>query len=148
MIWPISNLQHKPHHTWDQACDLVLERGNELYAVGPIDRGVNFFILALEELGAQTRFSCEGHPKGFYISFSGPYELVCEIHSAGFFTVEIEGANRWSIRKRVAELMLPQYSEREKLYTLRGATDAWLYVFNKRLSKTLKQIAIGQLVKP
>lgn len=147
MIWPLSNLLHKPHHPWDQACDLVVERGGKMYPVQSVDRGVNFFILALEELGAKTNFSCEGHPTGFYIAFDAPYELAYEIKCAGFFSVEIEGKNSWSIRKTGAEKGNPHYSERDKLFVLRNATEAWLRVFDKRLSQTLKAIAIGQLKK-
>jgi hypothetical protein len=41
-----------------------------------LEPGVEFFVLMLEQLGAVTEFSCEGHPHGFYIMFHGPYELA------------------------------------------------------------------------
>jgi hypothetical protein len=136
---PTSN-HHKPSHPWDQACLLEVKRGNEMYAVASVDRGVNFFVLALEELGATPCFSCEGHPMGFYVSFEASYELAREIHSAGFFNVEIEGDNRWSIRHR-AGTMRGEYNEHYKQGVLRLATKGWIGRFGPRLKKTLLLLA-------
>lgn len=63
-----------------------------------LDPGVNFFVLMLEHLGATTTYSCEGHPRGFYVAFRAGYELALRINSCGFFTVEIMGDSYWAIR--------------------------------------------------
>jgi hypothetical protein len=130
-----SKLTQNPNHPWDRARASVLIRKNGVFRNDePLDTGVNFFVLALEALGAVTRFSCEGHPTGFYVAFEASYELALEIHSAGFFTVEIEGPNYWSIRKTNSERMSEGNHEANKVETLRWATDAWLRTFGNRLA--------------
>lgn len=92
-----------------------------------IDRGVNFFVRALSNAGARTLFSCEGHPKGFYVLFEAPLELAQLIRTLGFFTVELEGSGplhpKWSIR-------LPEVpwteTTRSKRRRLRWAAKAWV----------------------
>ncbi len=54
-----------------------------------LETGVNFFIMALEHLGAPPYFSCEGHPTGFYIAVDASYELMRKVEACGFFHVEI-----------------------------------------------------------
>lgn len=80
-------------NAWDEAYDLKVYRGGE-----KLDPGVNYFVLMLDQLGLETRYSCEGHPAGFYITFVAPYSEALEIEKRGFFTVEIEGKNYWSLR--------------------------------------------------
>ena len=93
-----------------------------------IDRGVNLFVLALSNAGAQTRFSCEGHPTGFYVLFEAPLELALRIRWAGFFSVELEGHGprhpSWSIRTREFP-SIPQ-TALAKCRRLRWAADAWI----------------------
>jgi len=128
--------QTKPNqnHPWDRAGASVLTRFNEVFnEQQPLDTGVNFFVLALEALGAKPRFSCEGHPTGFYVAFEAPYELALEIEGAGFFTVQIERLNYWSIRKTNTEQM-SEATEAEKVRTLRWAVEAWVRVFGERLA--------------
>lgn len=143
---PIINGPAISTNPWEQACKLQVIRGFDFYKPAPLDPGVNFFVLSLEELGAKTQFSCEGHPRGFYIVFEGSYELAKQINSCGYFSVEIEGDNLWSIRKTVGESNNEVYTEHEKQQVLRGAATAWVRNFGPRLNKTLKAIAIGQLV--
>ena len=124
-----------PNHPWDRAAACVLTRLDERFGrQEPIDVGVNFFVLALEALGARPRFSCEGHPTGFYVAFEAPYELALEISKAGFFSVEISGPNYWAIRKRNTESMEKPYTEAKKAETLRWAADAWVRTFGDRLA--------------
>lgn len=52
----------------------------------------------LEQLGATTLFSCEGHPNGFYVLFDAALPLAVKLKRCGYFTVELEGRNRWSLR--------------------------------------------------
>lgn len=110
---------------WDVAGKLKLTRRSYLSS-GPevLDRGVNFFVLALEELGATTRFSCDGHGSHnrFYVLFEAPYTLALSIRSAGYFDVLVEGPHLWSIR----------FSSRidgpwKLSKTLRYAADAWVH---------------------
>lgn len=86
--------------TWRAAAKLKLYRQSPLpfdHKPELLDSGVNFFVLKLEELGALTCFSCEGHPNGFYIMFSAPQSLALDIYSCGFFTVELAGENYWRL---------------------------------------------------
>lgn len=108
----------KGHHTkrnvWDDAADLEVWRSGE-----KLDPGVNYFVLMLDQMELPTFYSCEGHPEGFYVIFAAPYEAALEIQRAGFFTVEIEGEDHWSIRKHM------QVDEPQHVDSLRWAAEAW-----------------------
>jgi hypothetical protein len=84
-----------------------------------IDAGVNFFVVALEKLGATTMYSCEGHPSGFYIMFEAPMCVAVKIRKAGYFTVELEGLNLWSIRLPHVDM------EYDRRIILNGAARSW-----------------------
>ena len=120
-------LKSHPFHPWDRSTHLNLQRTNRTFdKPGNIDPGINFFVLALELLGAEPQWSCEGHPTGTYVAFYSTYELAQEIHAAGFFQVEIEGEGYWSIRmNRFGQIS----TEGEKIRNLRWATEAWLKRF-------------------
>ena len=93
-----------------------------------IDRGVNFFVQALSNAGAQTRFSCEGHPTGFYVLFEAPLELAMKIRSAGFFSVELEGKGPWHPSWSIQTHEYPSIPKTAmaKCRRLRWAADAWI----------------------
>ena len=114
----------KATHPWDKARrkKLIRKEGDRQVTLEP---GVNYFVEKLEAFGAKTQWSCEGHPNGFYIVFFAPYILACLIHSCGFFTVEVEGPNRWSIR-----IHYEQKNTRDHYRTLRWASSAWERVLN------------------
>lgn len=88
---------------WDRASEFVLHRRDPINGeMCELDRGVNFFVLMLEQLGAATEFSCEGHPSGFFIHFNCSYDLARKIHSVGYFNVFIRqmfatDKDRWSL---------------------------------------------------
>lgn len=110
-----------PETDWDRACELVLERTSPCRTYsGPIDPGVNYFVLALEQLGASPRYSCEGHPDGFYVLFAAPLATALRILHCGYFTVELEGENLWSIR-----IGRTPTTDDERIQVLRWAADAW-----------------------
>lgn len=143
----------KSKNPWVQACKLSLVRNSDtkfgLWPPETLEPGVNFFVLALEELGAKTNFSCEGHPRGFYVAFEAPYELAIEIRKAGQFSVEIWEENTWTIRNIYAENNTPNgYTDYQRQEALRYAATCWVDYFGPRLAKTLKQIATGQLISP
>lgn len=105
---------------WDRAKDLVLLRSSPCGIYNEeLDRGVNYFVLMLEQLKAQPHYSCEGHPNGFYVLFAAPLKLALKIRACGFFTVELEGKNRWSIRTRQFR------DEAEHTQFLRMAASQW-----------------------
>lgn len=109
-----------PAEIWDAACKLVVERVSPcgIYS-GPVDPGVNYFILMLEQLGARTLYSCEGHPNNFYVSFEAPLRVAEKIRECGYFSIELEGHNAWSLRiNRPIE-------EKERLYILSFAASSW-----------------------
>jgi hypothetical protein len=126
------------NHPWDVAAATPLKRqSTPLSKLQDIDPGVNFFVLALEALGATPHFSCEGHTRGFYVLFSAPYELALDIRNAGYFSVQIEDQGTWSIRKTSAEYVEyanSPYTEKDKVWLLRAAADAWLRHFGDRLA--------------
>lgn len=106
----------KPHggtrtlqNPWEAAQSTVLLRHDtETGQDTPLEPGVNFFVLMLERLGATTRFSCEGHPEGFYVVFESSPELARSITHAGFFTLEIwEGAADYAMR--ISEHLFEKY---------------------------------------
>jgi hypothetical protein len=117
--------------TWRQAAKLKLLRVSPLTGqLEELERGVNFFVLMLEKLGGKTQFSCEGHPNGFYVLFTGSYKLAQRIKACGFFTVEIEGANRWSIRMNYPVI------ETQHHRVLTWAAESWNRSFGTMTVKT------------
>lgn len=107
---------HTKKNVWDHASSLDVYRGDE-----KIDSGVNYFVLMLDQMGLPTHFSCEGHPNGFYVTFNASYEQALIIKNAGYFTVEIEGDDYWSIRNSINFKETP----REKVDGMRWAAQAW-----------------------
>lgn len=107
--------------TWKKAKNLKVWREspckNPAYA-GHLEPGVNFFVLALEQYGAITHYSCEGHPNNFYVLFRADYTLATRIQAAGYLRVEIEGENLWSIRCNFDD-------EETKTRVLTYAAKAW-----------------------
>lgn len=110
--------RYTKRNAWDEAYDLKVYRGGE-----KLDPGVKFFVLMLDQLGLPTYFSCEGHPSGFYVTFRAPYEIALEIQRTGYFSVEIEGEDYWSIRQH--------YRGENKTDGLRWAADAWEKKFGR-----------------
>lgn len=129
----------KPIKTWQQACKLKVYRGGRWpnrdgkMGDGSLEPGVNFFVLMLEKLGCKTFFSCEGHPCSFYVAFSAPYKTALKISQCGFFSVEVEGKNYWSIR------LGPHINtEKDRKEVLTWAADAWTKNFGPITSYKLK----------
>ncbi len=111
-------------HVWDKAGKLKLTRFPPTMMVGlkeeVMEPGVNYFIAMLEQLGAFTSWSCEGHPTGFYVVFDCTLKLARKIHCAGYFTVELETPNAFSLR------LNGRYKTTvEKERTLRWAAASW-----------------------
>lgn len=114
---------------WDVARERSLVRDGQT-----LERGVNYFVEKLESLGCKTYWSCEGHPKEFYIVFRAPYKIARRICACGYFKVEIEccggggpiGArnevNLWSIR--LPHITYHTCTE-DKNQALRWASIAW-----------------------
>lgn len=115
---------------WERATQRPLVRRSPcgLYCE-EIDRGVNFFVLALERLGAITQYSCEGHPDGFYVVFTAPYSVAQKIKNCGYFRVELEMGECWSIR-------LPDgIDESTRVRILTAAAAAWCCQFQLTVKK-------------
>lgn len=109
-------------HIWDATCRWHVHRsppGHPFLATERIDPGVNYFVLMLEQLGALPYFSCEGHPNGFYILFGAPMALAVKIKECGYFMVELEQENIWSLRVRMS------MTESERVQLLKWAAERW-----------------------
>ena len=106
--------KHTKPNIWDQFRNPPLIRGGAV-----LDPGVNFFVRSLEMMGMRTHFSCEGHPNGFYITFSARYSKALRIREAGYFSIEIERQNYWSMRINTDD------NERGHVDGLRWAAEAW-----------------------
>jgi hypothetical protein len=73
--------------SWKEAKQINLYRKSPcgLYPLDKIDTGVNYFVLALEKLGCETFYSCEGHfnKKNYtpqlYIVFSCQKSVIATI---------------------------------------------------------------------
>lgn len=107
---------HTKKNVWDQAAALEVYRGGE-----KLDPGVNYFVLMLDQMEMPTHYSCEGHPDGFYVTFNTTYEGALALHKAGYFSVEVERENYWSLRSHISF----RNSEREKIDAMRWAAEAW-----------------------
>jgi len=113
---------HTKPNAWDQAAALQVFRGGE-----KLDPGANYFVLMFDQMGLPTRFSCEGHPDGFYVTFFAPYAKALAINRVGYFSVEIErneAANYWSIRQHMTDK-----NERQFVDGFRWAAAAWEKAF-------------------
>jgi hypothetical protein len=123
----------KLQNPWDAAQSMVLIRHDaETGQDTPLEPGVNFFVLMLETLGATTRFSCEGHPEGFYVVFESSPELARSITHTGFFTVEIwegEGDYAMRISEHLFEKYVGPWSDAARKEHLRLAAVRWVERF-------------------
>lgn len=114
-------------HIWDQTCLLVVERSSPcgIY-VGPIDKGVNYFVLMLEQLGARPSYSCEGHPNGFYVSFKAATKVAERIANCGYLCVELERNKTWILRTKERHCTTCGFkSNEERVRLLKWAAEAW-----------------------
>lgn len=122
---------------WDRAKRLTVVRGNDTYPPEPLEDGVNFFVLMLEQIGCETRFSCEGHPAGFYVVFRGGIDTAREVVRCGFLGVEVmpeEDAYRLSLRGNEAgirENFGEPWSDAHRVRCLRHAAAAWVGAFGE-----------------
>ena len=116
----------KPKSPWEIASRYVIERHYMITGkMEPLDRGVNFFVQAIERLGGETCASCEGHPRGFYVLFGAPYEVALAIKRCGYFNVEVEGNNAWSIRLTGNE-STARWTDKQRRFCLAHASDEWV----------------------
>ena len=116
---------------------MKLERGNPLWPPAELERGVNFFVLALESAGAKPLWSCEGHPRGFMVGFNAPVALAERIVAAGYFRVSLrtrqftKKTHSWvmdisTTESGFAKQIKKPWTEREKAKLLRRAAAAWV----------------------
>lgn len=133
------SVKQRKVNPWDKFCRRKLVRSDplSLYPNSVLDPGVNFFVLMLEQMGLVTEFSCEGHPERFdgvpvtsqfYLVFRAPMDIAVQIKYTGFFAVELEGEDRWSIRRNFDSVA-------EKQSCLRMAAIAWENKFGKCKAK-------------
>lgn len=116
----------KPNN-WDRARKLRLSR-KEPGPLGDrfiIEPGVNFFVAMLEQIGCVTYFSCQGHPKGFYVNFRATYSKAVKINQCGFFSVDISSPQVWNMHLDDDEAFYGKITRSKHERTLRWAADAW-----------------------
>ena len=122
----LAAVRENSERAWDVSKGLELTRYDHSQEGEVIlEPGVNFFVMALENLGATTYFSCEGHPTGFYIAVKAPYKLMCKVEACGFFHVEISRSTgapvNFCIRLREG---IDSIETRDEI--LRWAATAWM----------------------
>lgn len=114
--------------SWKKAKQLTLIRSSPcgLYPSSKLDKGVNYFILALEKLECVTHYSCEGHfnknkyvPE-LYIVFSAKKAIILCLKQMLFniACLEKESRDRWSIRVSFE-------SNKDKIEKLTYLSDQW-----------------------
>ena len=100
-----------------------------------LEPGVTFFVEMLELFGAKTLPSCEGHPRGFYVTFRAPLDLARRIAKYGCFTVEV-GCGDYDCTMRKNEIGYEQnfgpWTEEAKKECLRLTAAAWVKEFHQR----------------
>lgn len=107
---------------WDKAKKIKVLRSAPGYRLADLEPGVKFFVLMLEQLGATTLYSCEGHPRGFYVMFTAPYETALHVSACGYFSVEICRHVMWTMRISERQQI---HSQRRKAQLLRRAAINW-----------------------
>lgn len=117
--------------TWQDWCARTTVRRDTLSGKEiVIEPGVSFFVDALEQLGADVQFSCEGHPKGFYVCFAAPHDLALRVAAAGYMTVELCKDGRWTISLRGNEQGIEAsggtFDEAERDSILQMAAAVWM----------------------
>jgi len=117
-----------PANPWDAAKKFKVFRSGGGYPPADLEPGVKFFVLMLEQLGATTLYSCEGHPQGFYVMFKCPYETALRVSKCGFFTVEVCGPERWMMRVSERQRV---HSQKRKFQLLRRAAMHWQHELGK-----------------
>jgi hypothetical protein len=96
----------KPRTAWDAACRTRLVRQDVFGGACVIEPGAVWFVEWLEASGAETIFSCEGHPGDFHVVFRGTYELAHAMAGAPNAVVDIFRSGRfpqtgqWRVRLR------------------------------------------------
>ncbi len=80
---------------WDASCRKRLVRKDVFGHSCVIEPGAVWFIEWLESRGAETIFSCEGHPEGFHVTFRAAYSLAHAIAAAPKAVVEIFRSGRF-----------------------------------------------------
>lgn len=136
LVW--FRLKTKVYSPWDEAHKLVLKRDWLGRGLVDLDRGVNFFVLMLENLGVRTWHSCEGHPLGFYIAITCPLKTARQLADLGPFDVILsrfstttQDENKFTLRMTsylglaVNELAM----ERNRRKILRDASRLWTKEF-------------------
>jgi hypothetical protein len=126
----------RSRNPWDRAKRLEVVRGNAPYPPGPLEDGVKFFVLQLEQLGCTTLYSCEGHPAGFYIMFRGPEPTARAVARCGFFRVELSDEEDTYVMRLHGDWAYvaakgEARGEAERVRCLRWAAAAWVNAFGE-----------------
>jgi hypothetical protein len=122
---------------WDRAKGLPVVRGNHVYPPAPLEDGVKFFVLMLEQIGCEPVFSCEGHPTGFYVMFRGPEPAARAVARCGFFRVELcdeEATYCMRLYGQEAAFVMANGEalvEENRVRCLRWAATAWVRAFGE-----------------
>lgn len=133
--------------SWKKAKKVTLIRSSPcgLYPSSKLDKGVNYFILALEKLDCVTYYSCEGHfnknkyvPE-LYIVFSAKKAIILCLKQMlfGIISLEKEPKDRWSMR-------ISFESNKDKIEKLTYLCDQWANILGPILVITNKSKEINK----
>ena len=132
---------NKPN-AWDRAKKLRLIRREPGALKGvPIDPGTNFFVAMLDQLRCPTYFSCEGHPKGFYIMFRATYLMATVLSKIGYFKYSIHGQEKWIMDTDddAHERAVGKLTKVSRAKQMRYAADAWEKALGKLDFRSIKK---------
>ena len=118
-----------PTSLWAKACKRQIYRTDLFGKRHLMEPGVVFFIEWIEKLGGTTSFSCEGHPRGFYIAFNGSYQLACRIAACGFLSVEVWADGQWRLAIGSEMHVAGAWTDENRRRVLSWAADSWQHAF-------------------
>lgn len=109
--------ENQPQTPWDESCFRRITRSNRILGdYFMIEPGIVWFVEWIEKHKGKTVFSCEGHPEGFYIDFTGPLKIYRMIILCGGKLTKIKYLSSGMYAIRLELLQTPQCrNERDEM---------------------------------
>lgn len=125
----IEKVPERSKSCFEDSCNYSLLRKDDEGVIQKLEKGVTFFVLWLESLGCKTKYSCEGHPYGWYVLFECSYKTAQKIikilrgcNAGCMMILELSSQKEWAIRLTGFEI-----SEEDKHEILENVA---IHIFN------------------